>query len=206
MIVIVVVFITIVVMVVVMLSGMFAMPLATALIMPMHPVVMVFPPRPGYPHPFVATVPIARTIGVIRPITHVDREPDRHGAWPDQHANRQESHCKNRKFRFHSVVNCSYEDDSLAASYRSKSSAAETIVNVAATLGASRVIVGAPQRNAIVNLPRGNVLREVSRCTCEFDNTTEVLRSGRWFVLAGGLVLPAIAAEQQELEKRAISA
>jgi hypothetical protein len=75
-IVIVVVFITIVVMmVVVVLSGMFAMPLATALIMPMHPVVMVFPPRPGYPHPFVATVPIARTIGVIRPITHVDREP-----------------------------------------------------------------------------------------------------------------------------------
>ena len=101
-IVIVVVFITIVVMVVVVLSGMFAMPLATALIMPMHPVVMVFPPIPGYPHPFVATVPIARTIGVIRPITHVDGEPDRHGAWPDQHANRQESHCKNRKFRFHS--------------------------------------------------------------------------------------------------------
>ncbi len=100
-IVIVVMFITIVVMVVVMLSGMFAMPLATALIMPMHPA-MVFPPRPGYPHPFVATVPIARTIGVIRPIPDLDRDPDRHGAWPDKHANRQESQCKNRKFRFHS--------------------------------------------------------------------------------------------------------
>jgi hypothetical protein len=118
-----------VVMMVVMLPGMFAMPLATALIMPMNPSVMVFPPIPRYPHPFVAIVPIARTVGIIRPITHVDREPDRHGAWPDQHANRQESHCKNRKFRFHSVVNCSYEDDSLAASYRSKPRAAETIVN-----------------------------------------------------------------------------
>src|SRR2546430_8635208 len=41
-------------------------------------------------------------------------------------------------------------------------SAAETIVDVAATLGASRVIVGAPQRNALVNLLRGNVIREVS--------------------------------------------
>ena len=115
MIVIVVVFITIVVMVVVMLSGMFAMPLATALIVPMHPV-MVFPPIPGYPHPFVATVPIARTIGVIRPIPHLDRDPDRHRAWPDKHANRQESHRKNREFRFHSVMNCSYEGDFLAAS------------------------------------------------------------------------------------------
>jgi hypothetical protein len=115
-IVIVVVFITIVVVVMVVLSGMFAMPLATALIMPMHPVVMVFPPIPGYPHPFVATVPIARTIGVIRPITHVDREPDRHGAWPDKHANRQESHCESRKFHFHNVINGSYEGDFLAAS------------------------------------------------------------------------------------------
>jgi hypothetical protein len=36
------------------------------------------------------------------------------------------------------------------------------VVNVVATLGASRVIVGAPQRNALVNLLRGNVIREVS--------------------------------------------
>ena len=103
------------VMVVVMFPGMFAMPLAMALIMPMRPV-MVFPPIPGCPHPFIATVPIARTIGVIRPIPHLDRDPDRHGAWPDKHANRQESHCKNRKFRFHNVITCSYEGDSLAAS------------------------------------------------------------------------------------------
>ena len=101
--------------VVVMLLGVFAMEFAMALIMPMHPM-MAFPPTPGYPHPFIATVPIARTIGIIRPITHLDRDPDCHSAWPDKHANRQESHCKNRKFRFHNVITCSYEGDSLAAS------------------------------------------------------------------------------------------
>jgi hypothetical protein len=90
----------VIVVVVVMFAGMLSMPLAMALIMPMNPFVMVFPPMPRYPHPFVATVPIARTL-VIWPITHLDREPDRHGVWPDNHANRQESHRKNRKFRFH---------------------------------------------------------------------------------------------------------
>ena len=46
--------------------------------------------------------------------------------------------------------------------YAVSPSAAETIVDVAATLGASRVIVGAPQRGALMNLLRGNVIREVS--------------------------------------------
>jgi amino acid transporter/nucleotide-binding universal stress UspA family protein len=46
--------------------------------------------------------------------------------------------------------------------YAVSPSAAATIVDVAATLGASRVIVGAPQRNALLNLIRGNVIREVS--------------------------------------------
>jgi amino acid transporter/nucleotide-binding universal stress UspA family protein len=46
--------------------------------------------------------------------------------------------------------------------YAVSPSAAETIVDVAATLGASRVIVGAPQRSALINLLRGNVIREVS--------------------------------------------
>ena len=46
--------------------------------------------------------------------------------------------------------------------YAVSPSAAETIVVVAATLGASRVILGAPQRNALINLLRGNVIREVS--------------------------------------------
>ena len=46
--------------------------------------------------------------------------------------------------------------------YAVSPSPAETIVDVAATLGAARVIVGAPQRNALVNLIRGSVIREVS--------------------------------------------
>src|SRR5881398_1217444 len=46
--------------------------------------------------------------------------------------------------------------------YAVSPSAAETIVDVAATLGAARVIVGAPQRNALLNLIRGIVIREVS--------------------------------------------
>ena len=45
--------------------------------------------------------------------------------------------------------------------YAVSPSAAETIVDVAATLGVSRVILGAPQRNALINLLRGNVIREV---------------------------------------------
>jgi len=46
--------------------------------------------------------------------------------------------------------------------YAVSPSAAETIVDVAATLGASRVILGAPQRSALMNLLRGNVIRDVS--------------------------------------------
>jgi len=46
--------------------------------------------------------------------------------------------------------------------YAVSPSAAETIVDVAATLGAARVIVGTPQRNALLNLIRGSVIREVS--------------------------------------------
>ena len=46
--------------------------------------------------------------------------------------------------------------------YAVSPSAAETIVDVAATLGASRLILGAPKRNALISLLRGNVIREVS--------------------------------------------
>jgi hypothetical protein len=96
----VVVFITIAVVVV--LPGMLAVELATAFIMPMTPS-MMFSPGPGYPHPFVTTVPIGRAL-VIWPIAQIDRDPDRRGVWPDQHANRQENRCKNRKFCFHSSL------------------------------------------------------------------------------------------------------
>jgi amino acid transporter/nucleotide-binding universal stress UspA family protein len=51
--------------------------------------------------------------------------------------------------------------------YAVSPSAAETIVDVAATLGASCVILGAPQRSALVNLLRGNVIREVSNALPE---------------------------------------
>jgi nucleotide-binding universal stress UspA family protein len=57
-----------------------------------------------------------------------------------------------QKARDHSPLFC----------YAVSPSAAETIVDVAATLGASRVILGAPQRSALINLLRGNVIREVS--------------------------------------------
>jgi amino acid transporter/nucleotide-binding universal stress UspA family protein len=46
--------------------------------------------------------------------------------------------------------------------YAVSESAAPTIVDIAATLGASRLILGAPRRNALVNILRGNVVREVS--------------------------------------------
>jgi hypothetical protein len=40
-------------------------------------------------------------------------------------------------------------------------------VDIAATLGASRVILGAPQRGALMNLIRGSVVREVSHALPE---------------------------------------
>src|SRR5256714_4744875 len=46
--------------------------------------------------------------------------------------------------------------------YAVSPSAAETIVDIAATLRAARLILGAPQRNALINLLRGHVIREVS--------------------------------------------
>jgi nucleotide-binding universal stress UspA family protein len=46
--------------------------------------------------------------------------------------------------------------------YAASESAAETIADIAATLGASRLILGAPRRNALVNIVRGNLVREVS--------------------------------------------
>lgn len=46
--------------------------------------------------------------------------------------------------------------------YAVSESAADTIADIAATLGTSRLIVGAPHRNALVNMLRGNLVREVS--------------------------------------------
>lgn len=46
--------------------------------------------------------------------------------------------------------------------YTVSDSAADTIVEIAATLGVSRLILGAPQRSKILNLLRGNLIRHVS--------------------------------------------
>ena len=37
-----------------------------------------------------------------------------------------------------------------------------TIADIAATLGVARLILGAPRRNALVNIVRGNLVRKVS--------------------------------------------
>lgn len=46
--------------------------------------------------------------------------------------------------------------------YAVSDSASQTIVDLAATLGASRLTLGAPRRHAMTNLLRGNLVREVS--------------------------------------------
>ena len=46
--------------------------------------------------------------------------------------------------------------------YAVSDSASQTIVDIAATLGASRLILGAPGRHAMTHLLRGNLVREVS--------------------------------------------
>jgi amino acid transporter/nucleotide-binding universal stress UspA family protein len=46
--------------------------------------------------------------------------------------------------------------------YSVSDSAADTIVDFAATLGVSRLILGAPQRGSLLHLLRGNIIRQVS--------------------------------------------
>jgi nucleotide-binding universal stress UspA family protein len=46
--------------------------------------------------------------------------------------------------------------------YSVSDSTADTIVDLAATLGVSRLILGSPQRNTLLNLLRGNIIRNVS--------------------------------------------
>ena len=46
--------------------------------------------------------------------------------------------------------------------YAVSDSAADTIVDFAATVGASRLLLGAPARSGLVNLLRGNIIRQVS--------------------------------------------
>lgn len=46
--------------------------------------------------------------------------------------------------------------------YAVSDTAADTIVDIAATVGASHLILGAPQRSMIVNLLRGNIIQNIS--------------------------------------------
>ena len=46
--------------------------------------------------------------------------------------------------------------------YAVSDSPADTIVDIAATVGASYLILGAPQRNRLVNLLRGNIIRNIA--------------------------------------------
>ena len=47
--------------------------------------------------------------------------------------------------------------------YAVSESAAETIVDIAATLGISRLVLGTPRRTALINILRGNIIREVAK-------------------------------------------
>jgi len=51
--------------------------------------------------------------------------------------------------------------------YAVSDSAADTIVDIAATVGASYLILGAPQRSMIINLLRGNIIRNISSILLE---------------------------------------
>jgi amino acid transporter len=53
-------------------------------------------------------------------------------------------------------------EHTLLPCYAVSDAAAETIVDIAATVGASQLILGAPERNMIVNLLRGNIIRNIS--------------------------------------------
>src|SRR5215469_519547 len=46
--------------------------------------------------------------------------------------------------------------------YAVSDAAAETIADIAATVGASQLVLGAPQRSMVVNLLRGNIIRNIS--------------------------------------------
>jgi amino acid transporter/nucleotide-binding universal stress UspA family protein len=46
--------------------------------------------------------------------------------------------------------------------YAVSDSPADTIVDIAATVGASRLLLGSPQRNSLINMLRGNLIRKVS--------------------------------------------
>jgi amino acid transporter len=77
---------------------------------------------------------------------------DRKRKWLDDQDAREIFVYAKEKANGHTLLPC----------YAVSDAAAETIVDIAATVGASQLILGAPQRNMVVNLLRGNIIRNIS--------------------------------------------
>ena len=77
---------------------------------------------------------------------------DRKRKWMDDDEAREIFAYASEKADGHTVLPC----------YAVSESAPETIVDIAATVGTSRLLLGAPQRNTILNILRGNMVRQVA--------------------------------------------
>ena len=78
---------------------------------------------------------------------------DRQRKWQDDEEARRIFSYAREKAKGYPILPC----------YMVSDSPADTIVEVAATIGASRVILGSPQRSALVNVLRGNLIRRISK-------------------------------------------
>ena len=52
--------------------------------------------------------------------------------------------------------------ESIIPCYAVSDAPANTIADLASTIGAERVLLGAPQRNTLIHMLRGNIIREVA--------------------------------------------
>ncbi len=77
---------------------------------------------------------------------------DRERKWPEDPDACEIFNYANRQAGSGTVIPC----------YSVSDSAADTIVDLAATLGVARLILGSPQRSSLINLLRGNIIRQVS--------------------------------------------
>jgi nucleotide-binding universal stress UspA family protein len=79
-------------------------------------------------------------------------EDDYKRKWPDDPEARAIFLEAKQKSNGHTVLPCYAVSDSIA----------HTIVDITATMGASHLILGAPERRGLVHLLRGNIIREIS--------------------------------------------
>ena len=77
---------------------------------------------------------------------------DRKRKWMDDAEAREIFSYASERADGHTVLPC----------YAISDSPADTIVDIAATIGSSRLILGAPHRSALLNLLRGNIIRKVA--------------------------------------------